>query len=237
MMKQLFFAEFYKTRKICYIIPVISAVVLIAFTCLEWYLYFRQGEEGIYAGLNIIYMFLSFTMLLTISLLCSMVSETEHQSQGLKFLFATPVNRTAFYLTKAVWIAVLMFGCSILILGGFCLIWLLYTDKVLPLPFLAKQIFGCLAASFPVLSIQIFLSLYFPNQTIPIGLGVIGAISSLFLPRITQNVLVLYILPWSYPSMASPFLEGYTTWIAIGIGSGLILLIAGAMRFRTLEIK
>ncbi|WP_018752029.1 ABC transporter permease [Paenibacillus sanguinis] len=235
MMKKLLFAEFYKTRKICYIVPIVSAVVLILFTCLEWYLYFRQGEGGIYAGLNIIYMFLSFTMLLTISLLCSMVSETEHQSQGLKFLFATPVNRTAFYFAKAVWVVVLMLGCSILILGGFCLIWIMYTDKVLPFAFLVKQIFGCLAASFPILSIQLFLSLYFPNQTTPLGLGVTGAISSLFLPRITQEFL--YVIPWSYPSMASPFIEGYTIWIAIGIALGLILLIAGALRFRTIEIK
>jgi hypothetical protein len=235
VIKRLFSVEFYKAQKICYIIPIVGAVVLILFTCLEWYLYFRQGETGIYAGLNIIYMFLSFTMLLTISLLCSVVSETEHQAQGLKFLFATPVNRTAFYFAKAVWVLVLMLGYSILILGGFCVIWLLYTDKVLPFEFLTKQIFGCLAASFPVLSIQLFLSLYFPNQTIPIGIGVTGAISSLFLPRITQDVL--YILPWAYPSMASPFIDGYTTWIAIGIGLGLILFAAGALRFRALEIK
>lgn len=235
MMKRLFFAEFYKTRKICYIVPAVSAAVLILFTCLEWYLYFRQGDSGIYAGLNIIYMFLSFSMLLTISLICSMVSETEHQSQGLKFLFAAPVNRTAFYFLKAVWVIFLMLCYSILVLGGFCLVWFLYTDKNLPFSFLMKQIFGCFAASFPVLSIQLFLSLSIPNQTIPLGLGVTGAISSLFLPRITQDVL--YILPWSYPSMSSPFIEGYKTWIAIAIGSGLILFVAGAMRFRSLEIK
>lgn len=236
MMKRLFFAEFYKTRKICYIVPSVSAVVLILFTCLEWYLYFRQGDSGIYAGLNIIYMFLSFSMLLTISLLCSMVSETEHQSQGLKFLFASPVNRMAFYFTKAVWVILLMLWYSILVLGGFCLVWFLYTDKILPFSFLVKQIFGCLAASFPVLSIQLFLSISIPNQTFPLGLGVTGAISSLFLPRITQYD-VLYILPWSYPSMSSPFIGGYTTWIAIAMGSGLILFVAGAMRFCYLEIK
>ncbi len=235
MIKALLYVEFYKAKKLCYIVPIVSAIVLILFTCMEWYLYFRQGESGIYAGLNIIYMFLSFTMLLTISLLCSMVSETEHQAQGLKYIFATPVSRTAFYFSKAVWVAVLMLGCSTLILGGFCMVWILYTDKILPFAFLVKQIFGCLAASFPVLSIQLFLSLSFPNQTVPLGLGVTGAISSLFLPRITQKVL--YLLPWAYPSMASPFMEGYKTWIGIGLGSGLVLFVTGALKFRTIEIK
>ena len=235
MIKRLLSVELHKTRKICYIVPVFSAIALILFTCMEWYLYFRQGEAGSYAGFNIIYMFLSFTMLLTISLLCSMVSETEHQAQGLKFLFATPVNRVAFYFIKAVWVIILMIGCSALIIGGFCMVWILYTDELLPFAVLVKQTFGCLAASFPVLSIQLFISLYFSNQTIPLGVGVTGAISSLFLPRITQNVL--YILPWTYPSMASPFIEGYVTWIVLGIGSGLALLAAGALWFRTLEIK
>ncbi|WP_077610232.1 ABC transporter permease [Clostridium sp. Marseille-P2415] len=235
MIKRLFAVECRKARKICYAVPVISSVILILFTCLEWYLYFRQGKTGVYAGLNVIYMFLSFTMLLTITLLCSMVSETEHQAQGLKLLFTTPVSRTAFYYTKAAWVVVLMLGCSALILGGFCTVWLLYSDEILPFAFLAKQIFGCLAASFPMLSIQLFLSLSFSNQTLPLALGMTGAVSSLFLPRITQKVL--YILPWSYPSMASPFIKGYTTWIMLGTGLGFFLLMAGAMRFRTLEIK
>lgn len=235
MIKQLFTAECQKAKKICYGIPAISSAILILFTCLEWYLYFRQGEVGVRAGLNVIYMFLSFTMLLTISLLCSMVSETEHQAQGLKLLFTMPISRMAIYFIKAIWVMVLMLGCSTLILGGFSAVWLLYSNEALPFAFLAKQIFGCLTASFPVLSIQLFFSLCFSNQTFPIAIGVTGAVSSLFLPRITQKGL--YFLPWSYPSMASPFIKGYTTWIMLGLGLGLLLLVAGAVRFRTLEIK
>ncbi|AOT72605.1 ABC transporter permease [Geosporobacter ferrireducens] len=235
MMKRVLSSEYIKIRRICLWIPAISAAILLLFTCIEWYLYFRQGESGVYAGLNVMYMFLSFTVLLTGSLLCSIMAETEHQSQGLKLIFSMPVSRTTFYFTKAIWIGILMLGCSLLIIGGSSVIWLVYTDQPLPFYFLVKQVLGCLAASLPVLAIQQFLSLRFHNQTLPLAVGVIGAISSLFLGRF--GVKILYILPWAYPSMASPFIKGYINWIVLGAVLGMFLLWAGAMRFRALEIK
>lgn len=234
-MIKLLYAEIQKTRKICYVVPVVSSIILILFTCLEWYIYFRQGAGGIMSGLNVVYMFLSFTMLLTISIMCSIVSETEHQAQGLKLFFTMPVSRTAFYVIKAVWVIILMIICSTLILSGFSVVWIMYSNETLPFLFLAKQIFGCLAASLPVLSIQLFISMYFYNQTFPLAFGVTGAVSSLFLPRIIQKGL--YIFPWAYPSMASPFIKEYILWIILGLGIGVIFLIAGAVKFRNLEIK
>lgn len=145
MMQRALSAEYLKMKKICLWIPVISAVILLLFSCMEWYLYFRQGEAGVYTGFNVLYMFLSFTMLLTISLLCSTMSEPEHQAQGLKLLFSLPVNRTAFYFAKAIWIGALMLGCCALIIGGTAGIWLAYTDLTLPFPFLVKQSWAALA--------------------------------------------------------------------------------------------
>lgn len=235
MMQRALSAEYLKMKKICLWIPVISAVILLLFSCMEWYLYFRQGEAGVYTGFNVLYMFLSFTMLLTISLLCSTMSEPEHQAQGLKLLFSLPVNRTAFYFAKAIWIGALMLGCCALIIGGTAGIWLAYTDLTLPFPFLVKQVLGCFGASLPVLGIQLFLSLRFSNQTFPLAVGVLGAISSLFIARFGGTVL--YVLPWAYPSMASPFIGGYTHWIMLGAGLGLVLLWGGAAGFRGMEIK
>jgi len=228
-------AEGIKMRKVCFIIPIVSTIILLLFTCMEWYLYFRQGEAGIYTGLNVMYMFLSFTMLLTISLLCSIISETEHQALGLKFNFLMPISRTGFYFAKAIWVSLLMFGCCLLILSGASVIWIAFSSQPLPFVFLMKQIFGCFAASLPVLAIQLFLSLRISNQTIPMSAGVIGAISSLFLARFTGRAA--YILPWVYPSMASPFIKGYTNFILLGILLGGLLLSLGALRFRKMEIK
>lgn len=235
MIKELFLAEYMKMKKICFWIPAIGAFIFLLFTCMEWYLYFRQGEGGIYTGLNVVYMFLSFEILLTTSLLCSIMSETEHQAQSLKMFFSMPVKRGSFYLVKAVWVILFVLECCIFIIGGVCIIWILYTDKVLPFSFLIKQILGCFGASLPVLAIQLFLSLFFTNQTFPLAVGVLGSISSLFLGRIGKKIM--YFLPWAYPSMASPFIEGYTNWIILGGLLGIIFLIAGSIAFTKMEIK
>lgn len=234
-MLKLLLTEAQKMKKICFVIPVISAIILLLFTCLEWYLYFRQGEAGIYAGLNIVYMFLSFTLLLTISLLCSIMFETEHQAQGLKLIFTMPINRRGFYFAKAVWVIFLMLGCCSLILLGATFIWSIYTDLPIPFIFLLKQVMGSFLSALPVLAIQLFLSNYFINQTFPMAVGTIGAISSLFLVRFGGKVL--YVLPWAYPSMASPFIEGYAYWILLGGVLGVIMLILGAIYFSKMEMK
>jgi hypothetical protein len=235
MTKGMMTAEYTKLKTTCILTPVISAVVLLLFTCLEWYLYFRQGETGIYSGLNIVYMFLSFTLLLTITLICSILAETEHQAQGLKLIFSMPVSRFGFYIRKAVLAGILMLLCCFLILMGFTGIWQFSTEEPFPFLFLAKQIFGGLFASFPLLSLQLYLSFRFSNQTFPMTIGCIGAVSSLFLVR--NGGLILYFLPWAYPSMASPFMEGYRVFIMLGIAVGLLFLVTGAFLFSKTEIK
>lgn len=234
-MLRLLLSEYRKLKKICFGIPVISAVILLLFTCIEWYLYFRQGEAGIYAGLNVVYMFLSFTILLTISLLCSIMFETEHQAQGLKLIFTMPVSRSGLYLAKAAWVILLMLGCCLMILTGASLIWVVYTDQPLPFLFLVKQVLGSFISALPVLAIQLFLSSFFANQTFPMAVGTIGALSSLFLVRFGGKIL--YILPWAYPSMASPFIEGFLRWILLGGTLGVGLLILGALYFSKMEMK
>ena len=235
MIIRMLYSEFIKMRKICFWIPIISAVILILFTCMEWYLYFRHGEEGIYAGLNVMYLFLSFTMLLTITLLCSIMAETEHQSQGLMLLFSMSVKRKMLYSVKAIWVTILMFGGCLVIILGTSGIWIAYTDKPLPFSFLVAQVLGCFAASLPVLAIQLFLSFIVVNQAGPIALGVIGAISSLFLGRMKGGVL--YLLPWAYPSMSSPFINDYISFIILGLLLGALLIWIGARHFSKMEIK
>lgn len=235
MIKGWLAAEYSKLKITCILTPVISAVVLLLFTCLEWYLYFRQGETGIYSGLNIVYLFLSFTLLLAITLICSILAETEHQAQGLKLIFSMPINRFAFYIQKAVLAGILMLLCCFLILMGFTAIWHFSTEEPLPFLFLSKQIFGGLFASFPILSLQLYLSFRFSNQTFPMALGCMGAVSSLFLARNGEQIL--YFLPWAYPSMASPFLEGYKVFIMLGITVGLFFLVTGAFLFSNTELR
>lgn len=229
MIRNLLIAEYNKLKRICLWIPAISSVIFILFTCLEWRLYFKQGEAGVYAGFNVMYLFLSFTMLLTISLLASIVAETEHQAQGWKLLFSMPVSRAGLFLCKAVWIGALMVEACMLIIAGVSLIWVVYTSEPLPFAFLAKQVGGSLLASLPVLAIQLFVSIRVSNQTFPLALGIIGAISSLFIGRSGGDWT--RFIPWAYPPMSSPFIPGYTSWLTLAVALGMLLLGIGSLLY------
>lgn len=228
-MRKLFRAEYDKLRKLCLWVPLISASILVSFTCLEWYLYFRQGEAGVYAGFNVMYLFLSFTLLLTVSLLASLIAETEHRAEGWKLLFSMPVSRPGLYLAKALWVGILMLVTALLIIIGVCGVWVLYTSQPLPFLFLVKQIFGGLLSCLPVLGIQLYLSVRFSNPTFPLAVGLVGAISSLFIGR--SGSLWIYFVPWAYPSLSSPFTPGYGGLILFASITGLILLGAGSVLY------
>lgn len=80
-------AEGLKLKKICWWIPLIQGCVLTGMTAVEWYLYFRQGPGGVYAGFAVMFMFLSFVMLLGGTLLASIMVGTEHDTQTWKQLY------------------------------------------------------------------------------------------------------------------------------------------------------
>lgn len=60
MNMELIRAEGLKLKRLCRLIPFFQGIILISMTALEWYLYFRQGPGGVYAGFAVMYMFISF---------------------------------------------------------------------------------------------------------------------------------------------------------------------------------
>lgn len=235
MMLRIFISEKIKLKKICFYIPIISSIVLIAFTCLEWYLYFRKGPSGIYAGFNVMYLFLSFTMLLTMSLLTSIIAETEHEAGTWKVIFSLPLRPFKIYICKILWVCILMLETCFLVILGLSILWLIYTSQPLPFMFLVKQVFSCFLASFTVLIIQLWISIRISNQAIPLTVGVVGAASSLFLGR--SGIKYLHWLPWAYPSLATPFIKNYMLWIALAIILGILLTAISLVRFEKSEFQ
>lgn len=231
MIKRILIAEGMKLKPAAYWLPLISSTLFIAFTALEWYLYFRQGPQGVYAALNVMYLFLSFTMLLNTAILASLLSGVEHDSQSWKQLAALPVSRPGIYWGKAIWILMLLVLTSVLIIVGMSVLWLCYTSAPLPFLFLAKQTLYCCLASVAVLAFQLWLSVHFPIQAIPLAIGFLGAVSSLFLARAGGSWWT-QLVPWTYPSLSSPYIPNHLQWIGISLGLGAILLTAGSLYFR-----
>lgn len=108
MMLKIFISEKMKFKKICYFIPLISSLILILFTCIEWYGYFRKTSVGIYGVFNVLYLFLPFMMLLTITILSSIIAEIEHKAGAWKVIFSLPLRQSKIYICKLIWISLFM---------------------------------------------------------------------------------------------------------------------------------
>jgi hypothetical protein len=235
MMLKIFISEKMKLKKVCYFIPLISSLILILFTCIEWYGYFRKTPVGIYGIFNALYLFLPFIMLLTATMLTSIVAEIEHEAGAWKVIFSLPLRQSKIYICKLIWIILFMLETCSLIIGGLTMLWLIYTSDPLPFMFLVKQVIGCFLASFTALTIQLFISIRISNQAIPLTIGVIGGVSSLTLAR--SKIEYLHWLPWTYPSLATPFIENYRLWIIVSIILGVFFLGIGAVMFEKSEFK
>lgn len=228
-------AEGLKLKRLCRLIPLIQGIILISMTGLEWYLYFRQGPGGVYAGFAVMYMFLSFVFLLGITLLASIMAGTEHETRAWKQLLAMPVPKGSIYLAKLVWIFLLQLCTVVITVVGMCVIWVLYTNEPIPWKIMILQPLFVSLSSVPMMAIQLWLSTVFANQALPLALGIFGSVSSLFLARSSSPVI--HLLPWSYPALSSPLIPGHMQWIGISLGVGLMLSILGTLMFTRREFE
>ncbi|WP_348621969.1 ABC transporter permease [Paenibacillus polymyxa] len=228
-------AEGFKLKKICWWIPLIQGCVLTGMTAVEWYLYFRQGPGGVYAGFAVMFMFLSFVMLLGGTLLASIMAGTEHDTQTWKQLMAMPVPRSYIYLSKIVWIVILQLGTALITVAGMSLIWVLYTNEPIPWRIMLLQPINASLATLPVLAIQLWLSTLFTNQAFPLAFGIFGSIASLFLAR--TSILWIKILPWSYPALSSPLMKEHLIWVIVALSAGVIFTGLGTLQFTKHEFK
>lgn len=234
MMWRILLAEGMKLKRICWWLPVVQAVSLTMMTALEWYLYFRQGPGGVYAGFAVMYMFLSFVMLLGTTLLASIISGIEHDTRTWKQLLAMPVPRSFVYFAKVAWVALLQALTSLLIVAGMTAIWLLYTSEPVPWDLMLKQPLYVFVALLPVLAIQLWLSTRLANQALPLAAGIFGSIASLFLAR--TELSFLKALPWAYPALSSPLLSGHLVWVMAGLVVGALIIAAGSADFARREV-
>lgn len=235
MNMELIRAEGLKLKRLCRLIPFFQGIILISMTALEWYLYFRQGPGGVYAGFAVMYMFISFVFLLGITILASIMAGTEHETKAWKQLLAMPIPKGSIYLAKLLWIFILQLCTVAITVVGMCIIWFLYTSEPLPWKILILQpLFVCLS-SLPMMAIQLWFSTVFSNQALPLAIGIFGSISSLFLAR--SSSFIIHLLPWSYPALSSPLVPGHVQWIWISLGVGLLFSVLGALMFARREFE
>ncbi|CAH0122393.1 hypothetical protein PAE9249_04943 [Paenibacillus sp. CECT 9249] len=221
--------EWMKLRTFCLVLPVIAAFLLLGVTSGFWYINFREAPGGVYSTMSVMYFFLSFTLMLSATLLSSVIASTEHETKGWNRVCSLPVGKSKIYISKWIVTCMLLLAEVLVIIAGTFVLWKLMFHEPAPLEILIKQPLYCFLAGFAFLSIQMWLSTVFANQSIAISAGTAGSMASLFLARSTFPVL--QYMPWTYPALSTPLVPGHWHWIVAGLAVGVVLLAAGCWHF------
>ncbi|MDH4424001.1 MULTISPECIES: ABC transporter permease [Bacillus] len=236
MISHLLLADWLKLKKI----PVLGTILigsmgLSIVVSVQSYFWSDKVSEskGIFI-VAILNLFLHFTLMVIATLLSSIIAGNEHDSNSWKKIFSLPISKIQIFFSKTILVISLLAITSLLILLGSILIWSAFAgfDQII-WTLLLKQIAFSFLASLPTIAIQLWLSLSIKNQAIPILIGVIGAVLSLFLAR--SSSVMLNFLPWSYPPLSTPLLPYSINWVWKGLLLGVLIFILGAVKFSKQE--
>ncbi|WP_010271672.1 ABC transporter permease [Paenibacillus senegalensis] len=225
--------EWLKMRRFCIVFPVMAAFFLLLMVGGLWFFNYREGDGGVFSIFAVQYFFLSLTLMLSITILASVTASTEHEAKGWKLLAALPAAKRNILIAKFIVVFLLMALEVLLIIAGTAVVWMLASNEAVPWDFMLRQQLYCLLAAGGFMAVQVWLSTVCSNQSIPVGFGVAGSISSLFLAR--SNTGMVHLLPWAYPSLSSPLIPDHRQWVVAGAVTGVIILLAGIRHFTRIE--
>ncbi|MFF2889699.1 ABC transporter permease [Paenibacillus sp. NPDC057967] len=190
----------------------------------------KSYADDLWGGLlDNIAVFVPIALLMGITILCSLIANIEHHTSSWKQLLALPISRTAVFFSKFA-VAVIMLGvsCMLLALGSAALGLGLGFGSPLPLADLAKLGFYPFIAALPLLVLLLWMCLTLRNQAIPITLGVVLAVLSMF--------AIAEWLPLTWPLLAYKA-QKQEIFLAAGALGGFIVLLAGMVHFARRDVN
>ncbi len=183
-------------------------------------------SEDVWGGLIDNFLeFVPLTLLLGITLICSLMANVEHQVSSWKQLLALPVSRTTVFSAKfCLSVIVLLVSCVLLVFGIIGLGLALKFDADIPYLHILQICFLPFIGTLPILALQLWLSLTYSNQAISVSIGITIAIGTLFAGKYAEWV------PLKWPHMA---LDGPHQMEALGASLcvGLVILLLGMAHF------
>lgn len=179
---------------------------------------------------------LPLTVALGAAIMASLIAGIEHDAKSWKQLFVFPVSRIQIFASKAIWLAFCMFVCVILTIVSIAVFGYFLLGGPIPWLKTIQTIVYPYLAVYPILLLQLWLSMIIKNQTLPITIGIIGSILGQFFAT-SENHLFHYFI-WAYPGLANIFntKSDPLTWVWMGVSIGLGLLIIGSIHFSKKEV-
>ncbi|MCJ8011966.1 ABC transporter permease [Paenibacillus sp. KQZ6P-2] len=173
-----------------------------------------KGDE--WAGLiRETFSFVPIALVLGATLIASQIANVEHLNNSWKQLLALPISRVTVFTSKyLVGVIALTAACLLLFAGTIGLgLALGFGAEHIPYLKILKLSFLPYLGALPMLALQLYLSLTFKNQALPIMIGITFAILTMFAPNYPE------ILPLAWPFLA------YYAKPAMPVASGIILFI------------
>lgn len=172
----------------------------------------------------------SMAFLLGATLVASLMAGYEHRTNAWKQLLALPVSRFQVFVSKAIVCTILLVVSSTLLTGGVYLLGLLLGfGGQAPLLGIVETGFYPLLGGFAIVTLQLWLSVVFKNQAIPLTVGIVGTMIGMFAFRLPDWVL------WKWVIMGAGAESVHTSMLS-GVLYGLLLILIGAIHFSRRDV-
>ncbi|GIP60892.1 ABC transporter permease [Paenibacillus woosongensis] len=194
------------------------------------YILRRYGDD-LWGGLiENIEFFVPMALFLGCTLISSLVANIEHQMSSWKQLLALPVSRSSVFLAKfTLCVIVLSISCLLLPVFTAGLGLLLGFQTPLPIRELLTMGFYPYLAAWPLLALQLWLSLTFRNQALPVSIGIAAAILSPF----TLDLSVWLPLNWATLAISD---NSPLAYLLGGVSLGLFMLMISLLHFNRKDV-
>lgn len=150
--------------------------------------------------LSLLFMNLTYALLflpLITGVLAGLICRYEHQAGGWKQLLALPVTRKSIFTSKYILLILLVLCIQLFYLMSIYAVGMIkgFTD---PFPFIIvlKCILGGWVATFPLVALQLWLSIIFKNFAAPFAINVIFTLPTIL---IVQSERFAPFYPWAQP--------------------------------------
>ncbi|MGZ9587307.1 ABC transporter permease [Paenibacillus marinisediminis] len=165
-------------------------------------------------------------LLLGITLVASILCSIEHREQSWKQLLSLPVRRTTVFLSKFIWIQILLFLACTLLTAGTLLLGTLLGFRAGEIPWADLFVLCYLPwlAAMPIIAVQLWVSLVMKNQATALTLGILLTVMSLYAMQLPNWV------PLKWPMLPAE-MGGAGVSVAAGMITGLVIACMSLVHF------
>lgn len=175
-------------------------------------------------------------LLIGLAIVASMTAGIEHQMNAWKMTLALPVKKRQVFAGKFLLTALLLLAASALLAifslaFGLTLNSLVGLDGPVPYGDLLRASFYPYLAAMPLVALQSWLSVTMQNQAVPLTVGIVGMIVSMFgafrFPDWVPYKWPAFVNEWPHPLYA----------VGAGLALGLVILLLGMGEFVRKDVR